>query len=328
MLWPTLGAVRFFLALIVAASHFWLYFPVFSNLLVLRYLCAPIAVFGFLFVSGYSIAASLAKQRRGFYWRRALRIVPLYWILIPLSSYLPFFFGGDILLLNGSKIIVPPIRELLGNLFFLQGFAVGSIPANGVVWSLSIEIFFYAIAPFIVRVSQATLGLLVTALAVGFVLSASLHLPYYSEILHGGSVLLLGWCWLLGFWVYRAESCSQVLVAQCFGSVIIALNGTYVTHLWPVTWTIAVAGIEAGKQLPDLRYVAGFFSWLGDISYPFYIAHEPVFFLLYGMHCPLSPSLYFLVAILVSAVLDRFVDRPIKRRLVAFCCSEKRRIAS
>ncbi len=68
MLWPMLGGVRFLLALIVAGDHLALFFPASELSYNLKSLSSLAAVLGFLVISGFSIAASYAKEPQGFYW--------------------------------------------------------------------------------------------------------------------------------------------------------------------------------------------------------------------------------------------------------------------
>ena len=133
MTWPILGAVHFFLALVVAAAHLPLYAASNSKVLVLQYFSGLAAVLGFLVISGYSIAASFAKQRDGLYVRRALRILPLYTVMIVLIALLP-----DI-----NKAFGPPNRgQLLGNLFLLQGIFLFCNPVNSTSLSTHLDDYY------------------------------------------------------------------------------------------------------------------------------------------------------------------------------------------
>jgi len=86
-----LGGLRFFLALIVAVSH--LPYRGSAIEIVLFRLCGMSAVISFLLLSGYSIAASYEKDRNGFYFRRALRILPLYVLTVVASTFVPAITG-------------------------------------------------------------------------------------------------------------------------------------------------------------------------------------------------------------------------------------------
>ena len=310
MRWPILGAVRFFLALVVAGAHLALYAGPNSKVLVLQYFSGLAAVLGFLVISGYSIAASFAKQRDGFYARRALRILPLYAVMIVLIALLPYI----------NKAFGAPNRgQLLGNLFLLQGFFVKPIPANPVVWTLSVEAFFYLATPLIARLSQRALmiTICISAAACGF--ARFLNLPFYEGLLFGTNVLLLGWAWILGFWAYRnAGNGHTLLIAQSIGMCTIALiNSSFLMFLWPITWAITIVGVGYGHRVRYNKRVAQYFSVLGDASYPLYLFHLPVFSLIKVFNLSTSASLYLIIVVVVSILLDRFFDRPFKRLVIA-----------
>jgi peptidoglycan/LPS O-acetylase OafA/YrhL len=321
MRWPVLGGLRFFLALVVAGAHLTLYAAPNSRLLGLQYFSGLAAVLGFLVISGYSIAASYAKQSHGFYARRGLRILPLYAAMLTLIALLPEI----------NKAFGPPDRgQLLGNLFLLQGFFVQPIPANAVVWTLSVEAFFYLATPLIARLSQRALMTTICMSAAACGLARFLNLPFYAGLLFGSNVLLLGWAWILGFWAYRNASNSHtLLVAQSIGICTMALiNSSFLMFLWPVTWTITIVGIGYGHRAPYNKRVAQCLSLLGDASYPLYLFHLPVFSLIKVFKLSTSANVYLIIVVVISTLLDRAFDRPFKglvnalrRRIV----QEKRR---
>ena len=111
----------------------------------------------FFILSGFLITSLLIKDRASpayyhdFYWKRALRILPLY-----------------LLCLLGIAVLVPHSgREVLVSLLFLANFAHSfGIDANGPFWSLAIEEQFYLLWPTVVR--RRSVGELARwALAIG-----------------------------------------------------------------------------------------------------------------------------------------------------------------
>ncbi len=319
MRWPVLGAIRFFLALVVAGAHCSIFAAPGAKVLALRYFSGLAAVIGFLVISGYSIAASYAKQRDGFYRRRALRILPLYALSIALTAAGPVLF---------PKIFGLPNKPLLfGNLFLLQGFAVRALPGNPVLWTLSLEVFFYLWTPLLARLSQGVLITLVCISAVSYGLAYYLHLPFYTGLLYGISVPLLGWSWLLGFWFYRSSQSHFILLLACaIGVGALSFNPSFLLSLWPVAWLVTIAAIGYGSRLPYNPVLAKGLSLLGDASYPLYLVHFTVYSFLKVFAKATSAYVYLLSALAVSIALDLGFDKPFKR-LVRAVVSKKLRPA-
>jgi peptidoglycan/LPS O-acetylase OafA/YrhL len=96
----------------------------------------------FFVLSGFLITSLLIKDRtspafyQDFYWKRALRILPLYFVcLLAMISLVPHSTG-----------------EILLSTFFLANFAsVLHVTATGPFWTLAIEEQFYLIWPTVVR---------------------------------------------------------------------------------------------------------------------------------------------------------------------------------
>ena len=206
MEWQILAGVRFFLAWIVLCLHLGMVVPSDHFLLKFREFGPEAAVLGFLVISGYSIAHSISKRPDGFYKRRFLRVYPLYFAAI-IFSLVPFFILGSEVELLFFKVGQPDWWTLLCNLTFLQGFLSRSIQSNGVVWTLSVEVFCYLLAPLLIKTSSQKILIL-------FGLSGLLYIVYSYAVSNFGfppprnvrfgvSFLTLLWAWLLGFLYFR-----------------------------------------------------------------------------------------------------------------------------
>lgn len=99
----------------------------------------------FFVLSGYLITTLLLRETRergqfsltGFYWRRALRILPLYFFVVTLLAV--YFIG-----VKGQTEYL----EILPYYYlFLSNFLVEHIPMLGVTWSLAVEEQYYLIWP-------------------------------------------------------------------------------------------------------------------------------------------------------------------------------------
>jgi peptidoglycan/LPS O-acetylase OafA/YrhL len=252
----------------------------------------------FFFVhSGYLIGKVFFTDRYSldeagilrFYRGRFLRLAPLLW------------FHMVVLLALGLNERPEPLR-MLGEALFIGNFTGEAV--NGVTWSLSYEMQFYLVAPFIViwvkaGTARALAGLLLAALAfwVVFVLDRALGgidlrdvLPfeYMGFFLFGLAVNLVIrrnprplprhaplFGLVVGFFgghlAYHALSQSGWEVA---GQLALALLGAMAIALveWPRR-PRAVAAEPAGRQL-----FGRFWTWLGMLSYGVYLWHSPIRF--------------------------------------------------
>src|SRR5690242_13049795 len=86
------------------------------------------------FVIPFSIKPASAAPIAGFVIRRVFRIYPAYWLSVPLAAYVFFWSAGRPF----------GIGEFVVNLTLLQDI-FGVQPAEGVYWTLLVELGFYAL---------------------------------------------------------------------------------------------------------------------------------------------------------------------------------------
>lgn len=326
--WSLLAGLRFLLASIVAVNHLpdfipigrWDFIPKFG---------AFEAILGFLLISGYSIGASFMKEPDGFLLRRVQRIYPIYLTAIALAYY--------VFVLEHAAH--PSPWALLANLLFLnQVFTSDSLIAPA--WSLSLEFWLYCLTPLLFMCKDATLRKLMwLSLAVFVVYTCGRTLfgwNYYAGTRWGLNLLLLSFVWLAGLRLARNASqpkpvlkevgllfAAHILLAASiqfaaqwkhgnlqvfFEQNLIAFvmqAGTLTLVLW--TFVRLLTGEQAKK--PASRIL----RTLGDMSYPLYLIHIPIFYLLHrtGLQSPLA---YFGIVALVSLALFWMVDRYARRR--------------
>jgi peptidoglycan/LPS O-acetylase OafA/YrhL len=305
-----MGVIRILLALSVViwhvpGAHF-------------RLLNASVAVLLFFVVSGFYMAMVINEKYapsgpgwiRRFYLARFLRLYPTYlamcvvmvawfwWTNSPnaFTSRLPLPVGEQILiaLVNigivgqdlyelMNHIRADHVRSFFGATFFNPGFML-----VGQAWSLSSEIFFYALAPMVVRSPLRIVSVLIVSLSIRLALVAS------------------GWTsGLWGYWFIPATMCMFTL-----GSVSYALYRRIDGWRWSaaigwvglaamLVWGVAVSTVY-GMALPvndtnsldEPRFWIAYLTFatllpfvfcatkrvaidraIGELSYPLYIVH-------------------------------------------------------
>lgn len=282
------------------------------------------AVLLFFVVSGFSIRLSVEQLdlRRAadldtYTYRRLKRILPLY--LLALA------FGAACVLV--ARVPVDPRAlaplTLLGNLLFLQ--TPKSVPGNwfvpfadnGPLWSLSYEMFYYALFPLHLRLVARPQLRFAAALAIsggGLVLNHLWPNPFASFAAHYA-------IWYGGVEVAEAQLGHASAPPWLLGASWLALTAlrlraesATVNGLW-LGMTLLLIGL-AIVRLPILRRagaaraarpLVAVLAWFGGFSYALYLLHFPlVHAVAYALGTGLGPLL---VGVLASMALALAAER-------------------
>ncbi|VTU28322.1 acyltransferase family protein [Variovorax sp. PBL-E5] len=326
--WSLLAALRFLLASIVAFDHLREYVPIGAWSLIPK-LGAFEAVLGFLLISGYSIGASFIKVPDGFLIRRVKRIYPVYLASIVLA-YIVFVME------HGSH---PPVLALLANVLFLNQI-VTATSFVGPAWSLALEFWLYSLTPLFFTLKDSTLRKLVFVsfgCYVAYTCGRTLfHLDYYAGLGYGANLLLLAFIWLAGLRLARnLQNPVPVLkdIALIFTVHILLAAAIqfgwrwkhggvpdFFTHdivdnlLQACTLALVLwAFVRLARRPIQNARASAVLRLLGDISYPLYLVHMSVYFLLKqtGLR---SPILFYVSAVAVSFVIYWVLDFYSQRR--------------
>jgi peptidoglycan/LPS O-acetylase OafA/YrhL len=256
-----------------------------------RVASADVGVKGFFVISGYLVVMSCERSAslRDYAAKRVRRIYPAYAAVVVLA----FVAGWAASPADSAEYLRGGARYLLANLAFLN-FLAPNLPGvfasnpctevNGALWTLKVEVMFYALVPLIALAGRrfgawAVLGALyVLSVAYTLALDAQAassgrqiwlqlqrQLPGQLTYFLVGAALYLHrdrverrWALLLA--IAAAAYLAQVLVPVLLVRVV----------LEPLALGIAVVFAACG-----LRYL-GNFARFGDLSYGIYIIHFPL----------------------------------------------------
>ncbi|MEA3084462.1 MAG: hypothetical protein QOC89_2159 [Paraburkholderia sp.] len=312
---------------------------------IAAYLTFPIAwgsagVPIFFVISGYCIhrggALRLAKNPdyrldTGNFWvRRFARIYPVLLAALVLT-----------LALDWVSLQLPPvnhkIREIglqafLVNLFSLQGVAGHTYGSNGALWTLSLEVQFYAIYPLLFALRRR-LGMTSVLAIVALVNVVSAYVLERHDIQFFTSYWF---SWTLGAWIADAKARTApdappspvwlyVLAAGFIALGCAAFHfGQYgAFQFWAVGFAFYLykALERRNADTPGVRLLSRF----GDFSFSLYLIHLPIFVLLSSilfrssLQMSIWPSFaYMLVAVPVAYVFYRLVELPAMKWSASF----------
>jgi peptidoglycan/LPS O-acetylase OafA/YrhL len=335
-----MGLLRILLALSVFLTHvtpFW-------NIVLLN---GEIAVYSFFIISGFYMALILKEKYTGkgstkiFLTNRFLRIYPTYWVVLlffiifALIKY--FFFHGQ-----GEQSVIsnylfyfskmPPFSDAIAalnyfgrNLTFLftidYFYIFKNEPSAFLVqpaWTLQIELFFYLLAPFLVK--RSTLFLVISAV-LARVLFQIIPLPLSKTFLcvFAGSLLffvagIISYRFMISLKKKYLLKKKLLIVFVIF--ILITLSFDYL-NLWTnfSVWLYYLAVALAIPFIFKLTQKNRFDRFLGNLSYPFYISHFFIVKLLNNTLLKNNNVLFALTAlslsILVSVVLYLKIEKPI-----------------
>ncbi|WP_144107844.1 acyltransferase family protein [Paraburkholderia sp. BCC1886] len=355
-----IDAMRGFAALLVAYFHCrqveWVGMQAFHQSVghsftlnaIAAYLTFPIAwgsagVPIFFVISGYCIHRSGALRlaanpayrlvSANFWVRRFARIYPVLLAALVLTFALDWF-----------SLQLPPvshkIREIglqsfLVNLFSLQGVAGKTYGSNGALWTLSLEVQFYAVYPLLFALRRR-IGMTPVLALVALVNVVS---AYWLER-HDIQFFTSYWfAWTLGAWIADAKAhgardarASVWLYGLAAGFIVLGCVafhfGQYgAFQLWAVGFAFylykALARHASNQAAPSagLRLLSGF----GDFSFSLYLIHLPIFVLLSSLlfrsslQMSIWPSFGFmLVAVPIAYAFYRAVELPAMKWSASF----------
>ena len=269
-------------------------------------------VYIFFVISGFVIwhSANAGQSIRSFYWRRIVRIVPLYWLLL---TVLILMLGARFLGQDGPSWIAHAAASYLFIAWPYPGEAGLVAPPLVPGWSLNYEMMFYALFGVLLTVPERwrLVGLFLalgSLVALGSaVASPSAQLRFYSSPM----ILLFPVGAALAVLVARGLRIGLAPALASIAGGFVLLAGPFAMDLEMQVFAgsvLIVCGAvlyEAGHPVPQARFA----MLLGDASYSIYLAHTIVLMVLasafratIGLDDPATAGVFALVAI--AAILS------------------------
>ena len=334
-----MGTVRFLLAFSVVLYHAGSTYSLTGG---------RVSVQIFYLISGYLISFILNSQveykrsRTSFYLNRALRIYPIYFTMAIISALLILVQGSKLRELQTLPIDAIALLTTVNVLIFGQDaveflhvarhlqFGPGGLEPQlwhflllPQAWTLSLELSFYALSPFIVRsLWRTAFFMLLSAgsMLTYILLGGSMHDPWsYRFFPFELSLFLVGSFseqFTRKLWLTKPSSIPLTTLAIMF-----VLFYPVVMPFEPFTSIFYI--IAFAFFMPSLFAFQNGRRWdvfIGDLSYPLYICHWPIV----GSVKALSlrylalqklPTVVIsiVISIAVAVLLERCVSQPVER---------------
>lgn len=354
-----IDAMRGFAALLVAYFHCrqveWVGMQTFHETVghafslnaIAGYLTFPIAwgsagVPIFFVISGYCIhrggALRLAKNPDyrldiGNFWiRRFARIYPV--LLAALVLTLALDWNSLQLTPVSHKIRDIGLQAFLVNLFSLQGVAGHTYGSNGALWTLSLEVQFYAIYPLLFALRRR-IGMTSVLATIAVINIASAYVLERHDIQFFTSYWF---SWALGAWIadaraHRAPDARSSIWLYVLAAGFIVLGcaafhfGQYgAFQFWAIGFAFYLyKALERSLSANANGVGTKLLSRFGDFSFSLYLIHLPIFVLLSSilfrsqLQMSIWPSFgYMLVAIPAAYLFYRLVELPAMKWSASF----------
>ena len=263
----------------------------------------------FFMISGFVILRSTwDKSPSAFVASRIGRLYPAFWVACTVTALVVTLAPFD-------RFTVSPSRWVANLSMVSETYGVSYI--DGVYWTLAVELGFYLLmlgvscrgltTSKVVTFGVAWLG--VSMVNEVHPLPSNLNLllvPEWAPYFVAGMMLALiardGWSWrytapllaAYGWSVYRAVAFAGGLTHKYHVEFSPWVVGTIVTAFF-----LVFVAIVSGMELPWLRRVA----WLGGLTYPLYLLHENIGFVLFTLgNTILGWNRWIVLALVVATV--------------------------
>jgi peptidoglycan/LPS O-acetylase OafA/YrhL len=335
-----LNFIRFILAIGVVLFHYGKnYYPFNQGILNDIIVNSAFRVSFFFFISGFVMCLVYAPLSatltvREFYKKRLTRILPMYWLAFIVSILLILF------VLNASPKGLVIITHFLGLQSLYPGYV---LDLNFTAWSISVELVFYSVFPFLLRwILKFPAGKLMSVAFILWLLQTAQHIIFVDLIWDGskwreefistfplwhivtfiGGMATARMIALDSFPAsFRRYALAVFMVCLVlFGYVILVPNPVlkYIHNglLLPL-FALTVLSLYYDRSFLHRFLSAKSVNSLGDLSYAIFIFQYPLWIVCSAIagNDRISTSGFFIgylmVLLIFSYAVNRFVEKPL-----------------
>jgi peptidoglycan/LPS O-acetylase OafA/YrhL len=222
------------------------------------------------------LGTSLPRWTAGFFWRRALRILPPYWFALLYA----IIFGSALYQNWNIHTEIGPTRDLVGHILLLHDWGLGNpFSYNGVLWTIPIEWHIYLTVPLLILLWRRfhPVAVATCVVLVAYIVDAVLPRDMQGQV---AAWIVFG----TADWARTARRIPWGSVwAAGILSVVLSLTAIsweqFILHYWWIDLQFSIAtacGIiymALNPTWPRRLFGSRFMVWLGSFSYSIYLTH-------------------------------------------------------
>jgi peptidoglycan/LPS O-acetylase OafA/YrhL len=250
----------------------------------------------FFMISGYVVLLSAQGKTLGqFFTSRVMRLYPAYWVACTLCFVVVRLFGPAVHTPGWSVFLDASIKSYLYSMSMLQSF-FGVRDLDGVYWTLGVEISFYFLVALLIAFRWMKHLLLVLSVWLAYCALAStvlsdnafsvLLFPQHAPFFIAGMVFYLLQTRQAAPWrLYVLLTASYVLSLKCAFVTAAANTASYQQVFSPLVAVTILTCCFGLFLLIIYRKInlghAKWLGWAGALTYPLYLLHHNIGFVLY-----------------------------------------------
>jgi len=265
----------------------------------------------FFIISGFVIFWTACKYDSWsrFILARACRLYPAYWFGVLFTSSILTVF-----ILEGKSI---SLRQVIINLTMMQEFLFVQ-PVDGVYWSLTVEILFYAFMACIIffKLLNKIELLMFVWLILGIYFIQILEPPYALKVIKGILLLRHIQLFIAGICFFKLWRGQKTL----FTLPLLSLSYIYNFYVFSFSESLFILGLYALFYFVGVKNITYFhvrvLLYLGKISYSFYLIHQYFGYIVlqelsfYEFNFIISVFIAICLSLAVASLMFRYIEKP------------------